>query len=129
MRARDCNIWAQVLRKRPKFTPLVEQADFMAPYSGDLKLRDYQLAGVNWMMRAWTKLEIISCYFNMCVGVMGAFLPMKWGSARPYKQSAFSAAFTIPTSYTVNARVHPLCLFARPISCRRATVDNGGVGA
>jgi chromodomain-helicase-DNA-binding protein 1 len=65
MRARDCNIWAQVLRKRPKFTPLVEQADFMAPYSGDLKLRDYQLAGVNWMMRAWTKLEIISCYFNM----------------------------------------------------------------
>ena len=48
-------------RRRLKFTPLATQPDFLGGQQAkseeerELKLRDYQLAGVNWMLRSYTK--------------------------------------------------------------------------
>jgi len=42
----------QVLRQRPRFVPMTRQPDWFA---GKLKLRDYQLEGVNWLAHSWCK--------------------------------------------------------------------------
>lgn len=43
------------LKHRPKFSPLKIQPDYLGCGSEDLKLRDYQMEGVNWLIHAWCK--------------------------------------------------------------------------
>ena len=45
---------AKVLRHRPRFMFMKEQLDSLNS-RGTLKLRDYQLDGVNWLVRSWCK--------------------------------------------------------------------------
>ena len=45
----------QVLKRRPRFAPMLEQPEFLAAGQEGYELRDYQLNGVNWMLRAWCK--------------------------------------------------------------------------
>ena len=44
----------KVLRHRPRFMFMKEQLDSLNS-RGSLKLRDYQLDGVNWLARSWCK--------------------------------------------------------------------------
>lgn len=43
----------RVLKHRPKFSVIDEQPDYLG--SDTLRLRDYQLQGVNWLVHAWTR--------------------------------------------------------------------------
>jgi hypothetical protein len=43
----------RVLKHRPKFVEEAEQPEFVG--EGELKLRDYQLQGLNWLNHAWTR--------------------------------------------------------------------------
>merc|ERR1711970_1371786 len=43
----------RVLKHRPKFVQEEEQPDFVG--SDEIKLRDYQLQGLNWLNHAWTR--------------------------------------------------------------------------
>ena len=45
---------AKVLKQRPKFVQVKTQPSYMGP-ADHLKLRDYQLGGVNWVVHAWCK--------------------------------------------------------------------------
>lgn len=45
---------AKVLRHRPKFVFMKEQLRSLGGHSS-LKLRDYQLEGVNWLIKSWCK--------------------------------------------------------------------------
>lgn len=44
---------SNVLHSRPKFFPLSKQPDYIG--NDEFRLRDYQLEGINWILRAWTK--------------------------------------------------------------------------
>ena len=46
----------QALRQRPKFSALKTQPEYVGGGRSDLQLRDYQLAGVNWLLHSWCKL-------------------------------------------------------------------------
>lgn len=52
----DCipNRNARVLRQRPKFSPMKEQPQGLGD-SCQLRLRDYQLDGINWLVHSWCK--------------------------------------------------------------------------
>jgi len=54
----------QVLKVRPKFVAIKEQPEFIG--SSELKLRDYQLEGLNWLLHSWCKLVFlkICLYFK-----------------------------------------------------------------
>ncbi len=43
----------QALRYRPKFVYQSEQPQYVGAGSPELKLRDYQLEGTNWLAHAW----------------------------------------------------------------------------
>ena len=45
---------AKVLRHRPKFVYMKEQLRSLGG-QGKLQLRDYQLEGVNWLVKSWCK--------------------------------------------------------------------------
>jgi len=45
---------SRVLKSRPKYLPLKNQPGFIGGEQ-ELKLRDYQLDGVNWLMHSWSK--------------------------------------------------------------------------
>ena len=45
---------AKVLRQRPKFASLKRQPGYIG-YGTELRLRDYQLGGVNWLVNSWCK--------------------------------------------------------------------------
>ncbi len=45
---------AKVLRHRPRFRFMKEQLDTLN-VGGSMKLRDYQVDGVNWLTRSWCK--------------------------------------------------------------------------
>ena len=44
---------AKCLRQRPKFASFKTQPDFIG--SDELRLRDYQVDGVNWLVHAWCR--------------------------------------------------------------------------
>ena len=44
---------AKVLRQRPKFVPIKKQPSFIG--GTELKLRDYQLDGLNWLVNSWCR--------------------------------------------------------------------------
>ena len=45
----------KVWRQRPKFVVLKEQPIFLGSGNVSLRLRDYQLDGVNWLVNTWCK--------------------------------------------------------------------------
>ncbi|XP_065188566.1 chromodomain-helicase-DNA-binding protein 1-like isoform X2 [Sycon ciliatum] len=51
---------SKVLRQRPKFVPLKEQPEYIGNKNKDLRLRDYQLVGVDWLTCCW-------CRENSCI--------------------------------------------------------------
>ncbi|TGZ66478.1 hypothetical protein CRM22_005288 [Opisthorchis felineus] len=61
------NSKCEVLHTRPKFAPLTEQPDYLGD-STDLKLRDYQLEGINWMLRAWCRNNSVILADEMGLG-------------------------------------------------------------
>jgi hypothetical protein len=60
----------RVLKHRPKFVEEAEQPEFVG--EGELKLRDYQLQGLNWLNHAWTR------YGRQCSGSGSAFILLSW---------------------------------------------------
>lgn len=44
---------AKVHRQRPKFVPIKKQPSFLG--GAELKLRDYQLDGLNWLVNSWCR--------------------------------------------------------------------------
>ncbi|CAH8588303.1 unnamed protein product [Heterobilharzia americana] len=57
----------EVLYTRPKFVPLIEQPEYLGNES-DLRLRDYQLEGINWIIRAWTRRNSVILADEMGLG-------------------------------------------------------------
>ncbi|XP_050542494.1 chromodomain-helicase-DNA-binding protein 1 isoform X2 [Daktulosphaira vitifoliae] len=45
----------RALKYRPKFIQLTEEPEYFGGYDEKLKLRDYQLHGVNWLIHSWCK--------------------------------------------------------------------------
>ncbi len=45
----------KVLKMRPKFVPLKEKPAYFGRHDPDLKLRDYQLDGLNWLANSWCR--------------------------------------------------------------------------
>ena len=45
--------YCQAMKKRPKFTQIKHQPDYIG--NKELQLRDYQLAGLNWLVRSWCR--------------------------------------------------------------------------
>ena len=45
----------KVMRVRPKFVQLKEKPGYMGAYDPELKLRDYQLDGLNWLANSWCR--------------------------------------------------------------------------
>jgi len=59
---------SRVLKARPKFVPLKEQPDYLGGSEEGLKLRDYQLDGLNWMVHSWTKENSVILADEMGLG-------------------------------------------------------------
>ncbi|KAH8872272.1 Chromodomain-helicase-DNA-binding protein 1 [Schistosoma japonicum] len=57
----------EVLYTRPKFVPLTEQPIYLSN-SRELRLRDYQLDGINWLIRAWTRRNSVILADEMGLG-------------------------------------------------------------
>ncbi|CAH8567264.1 unnamed protein product [Schistosoma intercalatum] len=57
----------EVLYTRPKFLPLMEQPSYLGR-SKELRLRDYQLEGINWLIRAWTRRNSVILADEMGLG-------------------------------------------------------------
>ncbi|CAL8096469.1 unnamed protein product [Calicophoron daubneyi] len=57
----------EVLRMRPPFVPLSEQPSYLGD-SEDLRLRDYQLEGINWIVRAWCRENSVILADEMGLG-------------------------------------------------------------
>nr|CAH8853364.1 unnamed protein product [Trichobilharzia regenti] len=57
----------EVLYTRPKFSPLSEQPDYLG-HGSELRLRDYQLEGINWIIRAWTRRNSVILADEMGLG-------------------------------------------------------------
>ena len=57
---------SKVLRQRPKFVALKRQPSYLG--RGDLRLRDYQLGGVNWLASCWSKDDSIILADEMGLG-------------------------------------------------------------
>lgn len=54
----------QAWKVRPKFAEIKEQPEYIG--NAELRLRDYQLAGLNWLLHSWCRsvfLKLICCYF------------------------------------------------------------------
>jgi chromodomain-helicase-DNA-binding protein 1 len=45
----------KVMRIRPKFVQLKEKPEYFGRHDAELKLRDYQLDGLNWLANSWCK--------------------------------------------------------------------------
>ncbi|KAA0197435.1 Chromodomain-helicase-DNA-binding protein 1 [Fasciolopsis buskii] len=56
-----------VLHTRPHFEPLLTQPSYLGN-SDDLKLRDYQLEGINWIARAWCRENSVILADEMGLG-------------------------------------------------------------
>ncbi|KAL3313840.1 transcriptional regulator [Cichlidogyrus casuarinus] len=56
----------EALRLRPKFTRLLDQPDYIG--SPELRLREYQLNGLNWIAHAWTRGNSIILADEMGLG-------------------------------------------------------------
>ena len=46
--------YCAAMKKRPKFSPMSEQPAYLGK-ENNLKLRDYQLAGLNWLVHSWSR--------------------------------------------------------------------------
>lgn len=57
---------AKVHRLRPKFVPIKRQPSFLG--SDELKLRDYQLDGLNWLVNSWCKSHSVILADEMGLG-------------------------------------------------------------
>lgn len=55
------------MRQRPKFSSFKTQPDFIG--SGELKLRDYQMDGVNWLVHAWCRDTSVILADEMGLGI------------------------------------------------------------
>lgn len=51
----------KALRIRPRFVPLKEKPAYLGNFDPELKLRDYQLDGLNWLANSWCKYVIHPC--------------------------------------------------------------------
>lgn len=49
------NFRREAFSRRPKFMPIPKQPDYIGDGNPDLRLRDYQLKGLNWIAHAWTR--------------------------------------------------------------------------
>lgn len=49
------NLRHEYLRNRPRFIRLLEQPDYIGAGNPELRMRDYQLKGLNWIAHAWTR--------------------------------------------------------------------------
>ena len=45
----------QVNKYRPRYSKIRDQPDYVGGSNEELKLRDYQLEGLNWLVHAWCK--------------------------------------------------------------------------
>ncbi|XP_062861371.1 chromodomain-helicase-DNA-binding protein 2 isoform X2 [Trichomycterus rosablanca] len=62
MPSKDC----KVLKQRPRFVPLKKQPSFIG--DENLQLRDYQLAGVNWLAHSWCRCNSVILADEMGLG-------------------------------------------------------------
>lgn len=64
---------SRVIKSRPKFHQLKEQPDYMGEDRG-LKLRDYQMDGLNWLILTWCKQNSVILADEMGLGKVGCIL-------------------------------------------------------
>lgn len=67
---------SRVIKYRPKFHQLKEQPDFMGIDRG-LKLRDYQMEGLNWLIMTWSKENSVILADEMGLGKVITYLKQK----------------------------------------------------
>ena len=58
----------KVLKIRPKFVALKEKPEYLGNYDPELKLRDYQLDGLNWLANSWCKQNSVILADEMGLG-------------------------------------------------------------
>lgn len=54
---------------RPRFVPLTLQPSYLAPEEPEVKLRDYQLEGLNWLAHSWCKQNSVILADEMGLGI------------------------------------------------------------
>ncbi|QQP39891.1 ChromodomainhelicaseDNAbinding protein 1like, partial [Caligus rogercresseyi] len=59
---------SKYLKYRPKFSSIKAQPDYMGGSDDSLKLRDYQLDGINWLAHAWCKQNSVILADEMGLG-------------------------------------------------------------
>ncbi|CAB4062729.1 CHD1 [Lepeophtheirus salmonis] len=59
---------SKFFKYRPKFTTTKSQPDYMGGSDDSLKLRDYQLDGINWLVHAWCKQNSVILADEMGLG-------------------------------------------------------------
>ena len=59
---------------RPRFVPISTQPDYLAPEETDIKLRDYQLQGLNWLAQSWCKQNSVILADEMGLGKSFEFI-------------------------------------------------------
>ncbi|VDL30568.1 unnamed protein product [Hymenolepis diminuta] len=62
------NFRRDMFARRPKFVPIPEQPEYIGAGNPDLRLRDYQLKGLNWMAHAWTRSNSVILADEMGLG-------------------------------------------------------------
>lgn len=58
----------RAIKHRPKFQQLKEQPDYLGKVGGNLKLRDYQMEGLNWLILTWCKENSVILADEMGLG-------------------------------------------------------------
>ncbi|VDO03625.1 unnamed protein product [Rodentolepis nana] len=62
------NFRRDMFGRRPKFVPIPNQPEYIGAGNPELRLRDYQLKGLNWMAHAWTRRNSVILADEMGLG-------------------------------------------------------------
>ena len=58
--------YCSAMKKRPKFHALKEQPDYLGGHD-NMKLRDYQMEGLNWLTHSWCRCVLSEIFFQHAV--------------------------------------------------------------